>query len=208
MKAALYARVSTDRQETENQLVELRSYCDRQGWEIVAEFVDEDTRGKDRKPQLDAMLLAAHQKRFDTAIFWALDRLTRKGALDALKILDQFAKLGVKFVSFTEPYISTVGPLSDVIIAFIATIAHFEAARISERTRAGLARARADGKRIGRPPRKYPVEPRQLARQRARGASWTNLARKYGLPKTSVRRLCRKGQAELDRGHGKVRGGR
>src|SRR5438552_15478972 len=96
-RVALYGRVSTDRQETENQLRELREYCARQAWEIVGEYVDQDVRGKDRKPRLEAMLLDAHQKRFNIAVFWALDRLTRKGALDALSVLDQFAKFGVKF---------------------------------------------------------------------------------------------------------------
>ena len=193
MKAAIYARVSTDRQETENQIRELREYCARQGWTIVQEFVDEDVRGKDRKPQLDAMLLAAHQRKFDTAIFWALDRISRKGALDALNILDQFTRFGVKFVSFTEPYIATVGPFSDVVVALIATIAAFESKRLSERVRAGLSRARAQGKRIGRPRASDDRKAAQIVKERATGASWNVLARKYPeISRTSIRRLCQK----------------
>jgi len=83
MKAAIYARVSTDRQESMNQIAELRAFCERKDWEIVREYVDEDVRGKDRKPQLEALLEAAHQKRFDVAVFWALDRLTRAGVKDS-----------------------------------------------------------------------------------------------------------------------------
>src|SRR2546425_3736134 len=180
VRAALYARVSTNHQEAANQIAELREYCRRQGWEVSGEFVDEDVRGKDPKPQLAAMLLAAHQKRFDIAAFWSLDRLTRKGALDALSILDQFAKFGVRFVSFTEPYISSVGPFSDVVVTLIATVANFEAGRMSERIRAGLARARADGKRVGRPP--LTVDPIQVVRDRAQGASWSELGEVPHLP--------------------------
>ena len=84
MKAAIYARVSTDRQESMNQIAELREYAAHQGWEIVREYIDEDVRGKDRKPQLEALLEAAHQRRFDVAVFWALDRLTRAGVKDAI----------------------------------------------------------------------------------------------------------------------------
>src|SRR5437870_4103715 len=191
MRAAIYARVSTDRQETLNQLRELREYCARQGWEVAREYVDQDVRGKDRKPELERLLLDAHQKRFDVAIFWALDRISRKGALDALSILDQFAKFGVKFISFTEPYISSVGPFSDVVVTLIATVANFEAGRMSERIRAGLARARADGKRVGRPP--LTADATQVVRDRAQGASWSELAEKYRISRSSARRLYQKG---------------
>src|SRR2546426_9508741 len=201
VRAALYARVSTNHQEASNQLAELRGYCSRQGWQVAAEFVDEDVRGKDPKPQLEAMLLAAHQKRFDIAVFWSLDRLTRKGALDALNILDQFAKFGVKYVSFTEPYISSVGPFSDVVVTLIATVANFEAGRMSERIRAGLARARADGKRVGRPP--LTADPAQVVRDRAQGASWSELGEKYHISRSSARRLYQKGRVKS----GEVQGG-
>src|SRR3972149_6331583 len=98
MKAAIYARVSTDGQESLNQIAELRAYCARQGWEIVKEYGDEEVGGKGRKPQLEALLLDAHQRRFDVAIFWALDRLTRAGVKDAIDILHRLGSSGVDFV--------------------------------------------------------------------------------------------------------------
>src|SRR5438132_11039984 len=104
MKAAIYARVSTDRQESMNQIAELRDFCARKGWEIVREYVDEDVRGKDRKPQLEALLEAAHQRRFDVAVFWALDRLTRAGVNDAIDILHRLGSTVGDFVLFTELY--------------------------------------------------------------------------------------------------------
>src|SRR2546421_13058397 len=104
MKAAIYARVSTDRQESMNQIAELREYAARRGWEVVREYVDEDVRGKDRKPQLEALLEAAHQRRFDVAVFWGLDPLTRGGGKDAIDIPYRLGASRVDFLSFRESY--------------------------------------------------------------------------------------------------------
>lgn len=202
MKAAIYARVSTERQESMNQIAELRDFCERKEWEIVREFVDEDVRGKDRKPQLEALLEAAHQKRFDVAVFWALDRLTRAGVKDAIDILHRLGSSGVDFVSFREPYLTSLGPFRDMVVGILATIANVETVRMSERIRSGLARAKAEGKHVGRPKAAYSVSPAQIAHERAQGASWGSLASKYSLPRTSIRRLYQKGLAEIGDGHG------
>ncbi len=203
MKAAIYARVSTDRQESMNQIAELREYAARQGWEIVREYVDEDVRGKDRKPQLEALLLDAHQRRFDVAIFWALDRLTRAGVKDAIDILHRLGSSGVDFVSFRESYLTSLGPFRDMVVGILATIANVETVRMSERIRSGLSRAKAEGKHVGRPKAVYPVSPVEIAQERAQGASWGSLASKYGLARTSVRRLYQKGLTKNDGGHGR-----
>src|SRR3989475_4247736 len=203
MKAAIYARVSTDRQESMNQIAELRDFCARKGWEIVREYVDEDVRGKDRKPQLEALLEAAHQRRFDVAVFWALDRLTRAGVKDAIDILHRLGFSGVDFVSFREPCLTSLGPFRDMVVGILATIANVETVRMSERIRSGLSRARAEGKHVGRPRAVYSVSAAQIAQERAAGASWGALASKYSLPRTSVRRLYQKGLMENDGGHGR-----
>jgi len=203
MKAALYARVSTDRQESMNQIAELREYAARQRWEIVQEYVDEDVRGKARKPQLEALLLDAHQRRFDVAIFWALDRLTRAGEKDAIDILHRLGSSGVDFVSFRESYLTALGPFRDMVVGILATIANVETVRMSERIRSGLSRAKAEGKHVGRPRAVYPVSPAEIAQERAQGASWGSLASKYSLPRTSVRRLYQKGLTETDGAHGR-----
>ena len=84
MRAAIYARVSTDRQESMNQIAELRAFCDRKGWTIVREYVDEDIGGKqERKPRLESLLGDAHRGEFQIVAFWSLDRLTRRGPDDA-----------------------------------------------------------------------------------------------------------------------------
>ncbi len=203
MKAGIYARVSTDRQESLNQIAELRDYCARQGWDIVREYVDEDVRGKDRKPQLEALLLDAHQRRFDVTIFWALDRLTRAGVKDAIDILYRLTASGVDFVSFREPYLTSLGPFRDMVVGILATVANVETVRMSERIRSGLARAKAQGKHVGRPRASYPVSPVQIAQERAAGASWGSLASKYSLPRTSIRRLYQNGLAKSDEVHGR-----
>jgi len=204
MKAAIYARVSTDRQESLNQLGELRAFCERKGWQVAREYVDEDVRGTAPKPQLEALLADAHQRRFDVAVFWALDRLTRAGVKDAIDILHRLGASGVDFVSFREPYLSSLGPFRDMVVGIIATIANVEAARMSERIRSGLARARAQGRKLGRPRAVHPVAPAVIAQERALGASWGELARKYGLARSSARRLCQKTLAESGgRGDGK-----
>src|SRR2546426_8221427 len=133
MKAAIYARVSTDRQESMNQIAELREYAARQGWEIVREYVDEDVRGKDRKPQLEALLEAAHQRRFDVAVFWALDRLTRAGVKDAIDILHRLGSPGGAFVNFPEPYLTSLGPLSGIVVRVLSAISNVETVRLHER---------------------------------------------------------------------------
>ncbi len=194
MKAAIYARVSTDRQGTENQLRELRAYCGRQGWEIAGEYVDEDVEGKvERKPRLEALLLDAHQRKFDVVAFWALDRVTRRGPKDALDFLHRLGQSGVEFVSYQEPYLRGLGDFRDMVVDIVATIANVETKRMSERIRAGMRRAKEEGRHLGRPPKTYPVGPAEIVKERAAGASWGALGAKYGLARTSVRSLYQKG---------------
>ncbi|HYS72459.1 MAG TPA: recombinase family protein [Thermoplasmata archaeon] len=194
-RTAIYARVSTDRQETENQLRELREFCSKRGYAIVRECVDEDVSGKvARKPQLEDLLKAAHRRDFDLVVFWSLDRLTRRGADDAADVLSRIAATGCVFVSYTEPALNTLGPWARIVVDLLAIVANLEAKRISDRTKAGLATARARGTRSGRPigrPRVvYPVTRDKIAALRAKGLSWSDIAESTGVPSTSARRLA------------------
>ena len=153
MRCALYTRVSTDKQEIENQLAQLRAYCQTAGHTIAHEFIDDGFSGKtSKRPALQRMLAYAHQRKFDILIFWSLDRLTREGALAALQHLQRLEAAGVAWRSHTEPYFDSCGPFKDAVIAIIGTVAKMERIRIGERTKAGLARVRAAGTVIGRPP--------------------------------------------------------
>ncbi len=150
---AIYARVSTrDRQETLNQLAQLREFCRRQGWQVVTEYLDRETGSTPARANFQKMLLDASQRKFDVLLFWALDRLTREGTLATLQYLERLTSYQVGYRSFTEPYLDSCGTFKDVVISVLATMAKQERLRISERVRAGLQRARSQGKKLGRPP--------------------------------------------------------
>jgi DNA invertase Pin-like site-specific DNA recombinase len=154
LRAALYVRVSTrDKGQTvENQLPVLRAFAAEHGWDIVLEFSDHDHGDKPSREGFNAMMKAAKARAFDVLVFWSLDRFTREGSyptLDYLKTLDSW---GVRFRSYTEQYLDTCGIFRDAIIALLAALANQEQIRLRERVRAGIARAKLQGKRIGRAP--------------------------------------------------------
>ena len=194
IRAALYTRVSTkDKgQETANQANQLREFCNTQGWMIVCEYEDHDSGSKADRAQFQAMMADAAQRRFDVLVFWALDRLTREGALETLQHLNRLSSYGVGFRSFTEPYLDSCGIFKDAVIAILGTIAKHKRIRISERVRAGLNRARSEGTKSGKPiGRPRVVFARDQARElRAQGWSWRSIACTLGVSATSVRRTC------------------
>ncbi len=149
MRAAVYARVSTSDQTAENQLIELRQYCAAQGWN-VREYVDTGISGvKDRRPALDSLLADARRRRFDVVVVWRLDRLGRS-LHHLVTLLDELQAIGVGAVSLGEGLDFTT-PAGRLSFHVLAALAEFERGRIVERVQAGLARARAQGKRLGRP---------------------------------------------------------
>jgi DNA invertase Pin-like site-specific DNA recombinase len=157
MRVAIYARVSTDDrgQNPENQLAQLRAWCAAADHVIVAEFVDHVSGGKgaDKRSQFAAMLDDAHRRQFDLLLVWALDRLSREGMVPTILHLQRLAAAGVTFHSYTEPLLSTDNEVvRDIVLAVMASLAKMERQKISERTKAGLERARAKGKRLGRAP--------------------------------------------------------
>jgi len=149
MRAAIYARVSTFDQEPENQLAEVRRYVAARGW-TAEEYVDRGISGaKDRRPALDRLLIDARRRRFDVVVVWRLDRLGRN-LRHLITLLEELQALGIAFVSLNEGIDATT-PAGKLQMHILGAIAEFERARIAERVRAGLQRARAQGKRLGRP---------------------------------------------------------
>src|SRR5438552_8984773 len=149
MKAGIYARVSTVDQEPENQLQELRRYIEARSWTAV-EYVDRGVSGaKDRRPALDALLKDARRRRFDVVVVWRLDRLGRN-LRHLITLLEELQALGIAFVSLNEGIDATT-PAGKLQMHIHGAIAEFERARIAERFKAGLQRARAQGTRLGRP---------------------------------------------------------
>jgi len=161
-RVAIYARVSTDdrksetkRQNPENQLRQLREWCQRSGHTVTEEYVERESGRKgtaDRK-ELSRLLADAHKREFDLVLFWSLDRFSREGMAKTVSYLERLNRAGVAFHSYTEEMLSTDNELvRDILIAVMASLAKQEAIKISERTKAGLERARAQGKRLGQAP--------------------------------------------------------
>ncbi len=183
MRAAIYARVSTLDQEPENQLAELRRYVQARGWE-ACEFVDEGVSGAAvQRPALDALLRDAKRRRFDVVVCWRLDRLGRS-LKHLITLLDDLQALGVAFVSLAEGIDATT-PAGKLQMHILGAIAEFERARIAERVRAGLARVRRQGGRLGRPPTQIP----QDAVESVRGLSVREAARRLGVSRSTAHRV-------------------
>ena len=167
---ALYARVSTkDKgQSTENQLPELRRFAQAYGFTVYKEYVEHESGGTGKRSEFQALFADAHQRRFDLVLFWSLDRFSREGALPTLQYLNQLQGWGVGYKSLTEQYLDSVGLFQDAIISILATLAKQERIRLSERTKAGMARRRAEGARMG-PPAKSAAVVAQIRALNARG---------------------------------------
>jgi DNA invertase Pin-like site-specific DNA recombinase len=187
MKIAIYARVSTEKQDNENQLVQLREFAAKQGWNVFAEYVDRESGAKSDRAEFQRMFADASKRKFDLVLFWALDRLSREGVLQTLQHLNRLENHGVGFRSFTEQYFDSCGIFREAVISIMATLAKQERVRRSERTKAGLAIARAKGRRLGRPQLRTDIT--EIARLKARGMSLRAIARHVGIGDGSVRRL-------------------
>src|SRR3954470_5942148 len=150
MHCAIYARVSTFDQQPENQLTELRRYAAARGW-TPTEYVDRGVSGaKDRRPALDQLLADARRRKVDVVVCWKLDRLGRN-LRHLIILLEELQALGIAFVSLNEGIDATT-PAGKLQMHILGAIAEFERGRIQERVRAGLARAKAQGKKLGRRP--------------------------------------------------------
>lgn len=186
MTAAIYARVSTkDKgQDVENQLAQLRRYASAQGW-AIREFVDHETGKHANRAQFTAMFAAATRREINVVLVWALDRFTREGVAETFGHIKTLISYGVQFESLTEAHFRTTGPAGELMIAIAAWIAKQERVRISERTKAGLATARAKGVQLGR---RWKVFPRDRAQaMRDAGVSWRTIARELGIGQSTIR---------------------
>ena len=164
-RAAIYARVSTKygRQDTENQLRQLRTFAATQDWSIVHEYVDRASGKRGDREQFQKMFSAASRREFDCLLFWSLDRLSREGTVKTLNHLERLNGYGVNYRSFTEQYLDSTGMFKEAVIGILAAVAKQERVRLSERTIAGLQRARAQG-RVGGRPKTEDTEPKLLMR--------------------------------------------
>jgi DNA invertase Pin-like site-specific DNA recombinase len=165
MRIAIYARVSTKdgRQDADNQLRQLRAFAATQGWAVVHEYVDRASGKRGDRDQFQKMFIAASRREFDCLLFWSLDRLSREGTVQTLNHLERLTGYGVNYRSFTEQYLDSTGIFKEAVIGILAAVAKQERVRLSERTIAGLERARAQG-RVGGRPKSEDAEPKLVAK--------------------------------------------
>lgn len=186
-RVALYARVSTFAgQNPEMQLVELREYAARRGWQLTEEYVDHGVSGaKESRPALNRLMADAKQRKFDVVAVWKLDRFGRSVA-HVVVALAELEALGITFVSLKDNLdLST--PSGRFMFQIVAAFAELERAMIQERVRAGLLNAKRKGKRLGRPP--AAVNKARIARLRAAGASLRAIAGPIGVSVATVHKL-------------------
>ena len=186
-RAALYMRVSTIDQHPETQLHDLRGLAAQRGFEIVGEYTDKISGAKAKRPGLDQLLADARRGKFEVVIVWAFDRMARS-VRHFLEVLDELTHLEIEFVSFREN-IDTGGPLGRALIVIIGAIAELERNLIIERVRAGMRRAKLEGRRIGRRP--LEVDRTAILRDRQSGMSLSDVARAHRISKASVCRVLK-----------------
>ena len=184
-RAALYMRVSTVDQHPETQLLDLRQLAAQRGFEILAEYTDRISGAKARRPGLDQMMKEARRGRFDVILVWASDRIARS-TRHFLEVLDELNRLNIEFVSFREQ-IDTGGPLGRAIVVIIGAIAELERNLIVERVRAGMRRARLEGRSIGRP--SLEIDRAAIIRDRQLGRSLGQLAKTYAVSRATIYRV-------------------
>jgi len=186
-RCALYLRVSTVDQHPETQVHDLRQLAHQRGYEIVHEYTDRITGTKAKRPGLDELLRDARGGQFDVVLVWASDRLARS-VRHFLEVLDELNHLGIEFVSFREN-IDTAGPLGRAVVVIIGAIAELERNLIVERVRAGMRRAKLEGRHIGRKP--LVVDHNAVLRERAHGRSLTQIAQTFRVSRASVSRILK-----------------
>ncbi len=190
MKVALYARVSTtDKgQDPEVQLVPLREYTQARGWTIYREYIDNGISGaKERRPALDQLMADAKRRLFDAVFVWRFDRFARS-TRHLINALHEFRHLGIAFISFQEN-LDTSSPMGEAMFAIIGAMAQLERDITRERVKAGVARARSRGKRLGRPKKIFRRD--KVEKLRAQGLSFRRIAKQLGVSPALVLKLCR-----------------
>jgi DNA invertase Pin-like site-specific DNA recombinase len=179
-RVAIYARVSTidKRQDPETQLMALREYAERRGFQMVGEYIDYASGTREDRPQYQALLDTVRKRQVDIVLVWRYDRFARstQALVQALKA---FQSLGVDFISYQEN-IDTTTPQGEMIFTVMASLAQFESALISERVKAGMARAKAQGKRISRAPLAQDIQER-IATLYGQGVSIHQISKQLGI---------------------------
>jgi len=182
---AIYARVSTQDQSTESQLLDLRQYATSRGWCVFKEYTDNGVSGStDNRPALNELMDDAKKRKFGVVLVWRFDRFARS-TKHLILALEEFRNLGVDFVSYQEN-IDTSSPLGSAIFTIISAVAQLERDIIAERVKAGLRRAKENGKKLGRP--RAEVSKGEIYRLHSHGLSLRQIATQLNISKSTVAR--------------------
>ena len=192
-RVALYLRVSTLDQHPETQLYDLRQMAQQRGYQVVEEFTDRISGATAKRPGLDSMMSDARRGRFDVVLVWASDRIARS-VKHFLDVLDELNRLNIEFVSFREQ-IDTGGPLGRAVVVIIGAIAELERNLIIERVRAGMRRAKLEGRHIGRKP--LVLDRDAILQDRQRGHSLSQLAKSHLVSRATIHRVLREHASTL-----------
>ncbi len=190
MKVALYTRVSTNDQSVEMQISDLKRYCQQRGFEVYREYSDQGISGtKDRRPGLDELMADAKKKKFDAIICWRFDRFARS-TKHLITALEEFRHLGIEFISYQEN-IDTSSPLGKAMFTIVSAIAELERNILLERVRAGLKRAKENGRILGRPKR-MDLDVREIQKMRDEKLSFRQIAKQVKACPATVYKLLQK----------------
>jgi DNA invertase Pin-like site-specific DNA recombinase len=186
-RLVLYSRVSSIDQNAATQLCDLRPLATARGFEIVGDYADIISGSKAKRPGLDRLMADARRGRFDVVMVWAFDRMARS-VKHFLEVLDELNHLNIALISFREN-IDTSGPLGRAMLVIVAAISELEMSLIVERVKAGMRRARLEGRQIGRA--RLDVDRQQVVTDRRAGMSLTQVAKRHNISRASVCRLMK-----------------
>ena len=187
-RVAIYGRVSTADQSTDSQILDLRRYVTDRGWQIFKEYCDNGISGsKGSRPALNQLMDDARKRKFDGVLVWRFDRFARS-TKHLILALEEFRNLGIDFASYQEN-IDTSSPLGSAIFTIISAVAQLERDIIAERVKAGLRRAKENGKRLGRP--KACVDPQEVHLLHSQGLSHRSIAEQLGISHSTVGQILR-----------------
>ncbi len=193
-RVAIYLRISTPKgrklQDPENQRPALEKFAKKRGWKVTSTYIDSDLDGKASRLQFQQMFEDAKADKFDVVLFWALDRLSGEGFYKTVPLLTELDSYGIGFVSYTEQFLDSAGPFKAAVIGIIATLARMERERRSDTTKAGLRRAVAEGKTLGRP--RIKVTASQL-RALMEKHSVAEISKSLGVGRTAIYKRLKEG---------------
>jgi len=195
MKCAIYCRVSTRDQSVEMQLVQLREYAQRRGWEIAGEYIDEAVSGiKKRRPGLDRLMADCQQRRIDVVLVWKFDRFARS-VTHLTQALETFQSLGIDFISYSQN-LDTSTPMGKMLFVILGAVGELERDLIRERTEAGRQVARTRGVKFGRRSVVTPEVRDRIFALRKGGQTFAYISNLLGIGEATVARTLALGRIE------------